>query len=322
MVRIAVLGAGRHSSSNHGPSLKILKDTDPGGVELAAVCDLDEDRAGAYAKRFGFEKVYASAEAMISAERLDGIVAVTPIPLTEPIVSGLLPTRIPLLMEKPPGRNSGETKRLLRVAERHAAPHMISFNRRFSPAIAKAREWLSGQGAGRRVERVISRMLRHSRLEPDFVVGTGIHAVDTVVSLLGSPGHVSARTMESGVGGTQTYDARVVFRNGTIGTLIIAPAAGRVEETYEILGADFCIQVDTQKSRLRIFDKGDLSLSWTAADDADPAFLGGALAETGAFIDGIRRGSGFGPDLREGLASMLVSEAIQGGGEADLVHQV
>src|SRR5690606_23043668 len=89
MIRLGVLGAGGHSRATHGPALRHLKRRDPGRVELAAVCDLDRDKASAYAAEFGFARAYADVEAMLAAERLDGLVAVTPLKLTERIASAL-----------------------------------------------------------------------------------------------------------------------------------------------------------------------------------------------------------------------------------------
>ena len=126
MLRIAVLGAGSHSSSTHGPALRLCKQKHPDKVELAAVCDLRRDAAEAYAEKFGFEKVYENLDAMLATERLDGLIAVTPIAATAEIVARLLPSKLPLLIEKPPGANSAENRRLMEIAEEHRAPHMVS----------------------------------------------------------------------------------------------------------------------------------------------------------------------------------------------------
>ena len=316
MLRIAVLGTGRHSSSNHGPSLKSIKEKNPNEIELAAVCDLDEDRAKGYAMKFGFGKVYRDQEDMLTKEKLDGIIAVTPIPLTAGIVGELLVTGIPILMEKPPGRSSEETKRLLKIAEEHQTPHMVSFNRRFNPALARARDWLA-QG-NHKIQLVISRMLRHARPEPDFVTITGIHAIDTVISLVNPPDRVVTHKVQSGGDGSYIYDASLSFSGGRTADLIIAPQVGTIEETYEILGSDFSIQVDTLKCRVRIYEGGDLAMSWRPPEDREPTLDNGALDETAAFIESIRSGRSFRPNLEDGLRSMLTAEAVQEGGEREV----
>jgi len=186
MVRIVVLGAGNHSSGTHGPALRTYAAEHPGEIELAAVCDLDSAKAQKYADAFGFARTYTDIEAMLAEQQPDGLIAVTPIALTEEIVSGLLPHRIPMVIEKPPGEDSAATRRLLAAAEASGTPHMISFNRRFSPAIMRAREWLAQTAQERPPQVVLCRMLRHNRREDNFVIGTAIHLLDAAISILGS----------------------------------------------------------------------------------------------------------------------------------------
>ncbi len=106
MLHIAVLGTGEHSTSHHGPALKMYKAERPDQIELSAVCDVDLHRAERYARLYGFVQTYDDVETMLAYEKLDGLVAVTPISLTDEIAGKLLTRGVPLLIEKPPGRNS------------------------------------------------------------------------------------------------------------------------------------------------------------------------------------------------------------------------
>ena len=98
MKRLGVLGAGSHSSKSHGPALKKLAEREPSRLELSAVCDLDEARARAYQEKFGFARAYTDAAEMVERENLDGLLVISPVALTESLVSALLPCRIPLLI--------------------------------------------------------------------------------------------------------------------------------------------------------------------------------------------------------------------------------
>ncbi|MGB2821842.1 MAG: Gfo/Idh/MocA family oxidoreductase, partial [Phycisphaerae bacterium] len=187
MIRIAVIGAGAHSSRYHGPALRHVAEESPGAVELAAVCDLDVAKADHYAREFGFGAVYDEYDAMLEGESPDGLVVITPVAMTREVVADLLPRGIPLLFEKPPGVNSEEARELLAAAEGHDAPHMISFNRRFSPAVMKARQWLAANAADRPPELAIARMFRVDRRDEDFVTSTAIHAADTILAFMGRP---------------------------------------------------------------------------------------------------------------------------------------
>ena len=290
----------------------------PGIVELAAVCDLDEARARKYAEEFGFADTYTDMAEMLEEEQIDGLVAVTPIALTEQIAGALLPHGIPLVIEKPPGETSEATRRLLAVAEASGTPHMISFNRRFSPAIMKARQWLAENAADRPPQVVLARMLRHNRRESNFVTGTAIHAIDTVISLLDMPLHVSATNLATGTPGAFLTQACVSFTGGARAHFIVSPVVGTVAETYEIHGEDYAIAADTGPCTLRIWDAGEEVLLWSAPPDAPPEYVNGTLGATEAFVSAVGAGEGFGPDLGEALVSVETAEAIAAGGETNL----
>ena len=313
MVRIAVLGAGGHSRRHHGPALRRCREQQPDRVELAAVCDLDPGKARTYADEFGFARVYQDLDRMIAEEKPDGIVAVTPIRLTEELVAHLLPMRIPLLIEKPPGETSGAARRLAGLAKQTRTPHMVSLNRRYSPAVRRAHAWLAEHAADRPPHLILGRMLRHNRREALFAAHTGIHLVDTVLSFLGPPERVTAHRLSGSTEGCYAFQARARFPSGAAALWVLSPEVGRVEETYEIHGPGYCLEIDAWEPGLRVFDGNEQVVSWQPPDDADPVLLTGALAETRAFIRSLCEGAGCGPSLGDAVTSMVVSEAIQAG---------
>ena len=247
MITICVVGAGGHSRSNHGPSLKRFVEQNPGVAELRAIADLDRDRAESYARDFGFKKTYINFHSMIEEVKPDAIVAVTPVALTAQIIGELLPYGVPLLMEKPPGLSAKETTDLLHRSELSKTPVMISLNRRFNPALTSTRTWIDEQ----RVEQpriILARMLRVNRLEPEFIVGTGIHLIDTVISLLGSAARVSSHRWDTAAEG-KCCTARIENDNQMAAEIAIIPDTGVSEERYELLGPDYAVRIDTSRSQ-------------------------------------------------------------------------
>ena len=321
MIRIGVIGAGAHSSAHHGPALGRCREERPGAVELAAICDLDAERARKYADRFGFEKVYTDMETMLGEEDLDGVVAVTPLPLTEEIAGRVIQSGKPLVIEKPPGPTVEAARRLRDRAVESGVPHMVSFNRRFNPALARARAWLAEEAAARRPCLAIARMLRHDRREEGFAFGTGIHLVDAVLSLMGRPEKVESHASPVSPGGTLFFDARVRFADGGAACLAFAPACGRKgveEESLEIIGEGYDVQVDIGRCRIGIWDQGEQVLEWRAAEDAEDWEREGALDEMRAFIRYLEAGEGWWPTLEDALWSARTADAIQRGGETAL----
>jgi virulence factor len=317
-LRLAVIGAGNHSALHHGSSLKSFAASHPGEIELAAVCDLDPAKAEDYARRFGFRRTFTDAAAMMKAEKLDGIIAITPVKATVAVASAVLTRGIPMVIEKPTGETAAETRRLLEIADAKGAPHMVSFNRRYIPAVSRAREWLAGPGKGRPPMIVTGRMLRSARRELAFVTGTGIHLLDTLITFMGTPRSVSTERSPAATEGTYLYSSLIDFGNGASGAVVISPMVGTEEETVEIHGQDYCIQINAERSALRIHDNGKQVLSWESPADAEYAFTCGALPETEAFIRSVRAGKGFWPTLTDSLVTMTTAEAIEAGGKQEI----
>ncbi|MFB3891781.1 MAG: Gfo/Idh/MocA family protein [Phycisphaerae bacterium] len=323
MVRLGILGAGTHSSYHHGPALRQLRQDNPHRVELAAVCDLDESKARAYAKQFGFQSAYANLDKMLGREKLDGLVLVTPLAATFEIVAKALPLGLPLMIEKPPGRTPAETADLLSLARKHACPNIVSFNRRFDPAVELARRWVAENAQGRPVLQAIARMLRVERREAGFVADTGIHLADTVLSFMPGPTRVESRLWKPQISqargglvspGGESCDGRIEFQDGRSAVMIFAPDCGVKEETYELIGSEYCIQIDTVRHGVKVFDRGRLTLEWIAPADLPPHVGDGALGEAQRFLAAIEGEQPYWPTLEDGLVSMRVAHALQAGG--------
>ncbi len=310
-VRLVVVGAGSHSESCHGPSLRDLARQQRGSLILAAVCDLDRDKASNYAREFDFDSVYTDMHEMIEAENPGAIVAVTPLDATRAVVGDLLPYGIPILLEKPPGRNPAEAREILEAARAHGTSTMVSLNRRFIPAVHTAREWLERHGTGGGPRLLVARMLRAHRREEDFITGTAIHVVDTVLSFMGTPSGVTHHRWATPLGG-QSCDACLEFSDGSSALIAIAPDCGVEEETYEIIGPDYRAFVDAGRSRVEITRSQTREIPWAEGEDAPRHVMGGCLRETEAFLSAVRGEIPFRPTLEEAVASLEVTYRLDG----------
>jgi predicted dehydrogenase len=94
--RIGVVGCGWWATRAHLPAL----DADPDAV-IAAVADPDEARRLAVTERFGVQHGYASADEMLEAQRLDGVVVATPHRYHYPAARAALEHGAHVLVEKP-----------------------------------------------------------------------------------------------------------------------------------------------------------------------------------------------------------------------------
>src|SRR3990172_1232315 len=72
-VRVGLVGCGEHARANLCPAFSTLD-----GVRLVACCDVDEARAKATARQFGFRRLYQDYERMLAEEDLTAVVVSLP----------------------------------------------------------------------------------------------------------------------------------------------------------------------------------------------------------------------------------------------------
>lgn len=310
-MKLAVIGAGGHSRIAHGQCLKLLVEKGGHDISLAAVCDLDEERARSYADDYGFDSVYTDTDAMVAQEKPDGILAITPITLTVPLVSKWLEYGIPMLIEKPPGATSTEAQILLDAAQKTGTPHMLSFNRRFDPALTRALDWMRKNDC--QPVSMLARMIRRRRREADFVLGTGVHAIDTVLSVMGNPlsgkGERSAGTADK----RPSFSGTLRFDGDRQAVLMIAPDSAGNIETYEFFASDCRVLVDTVGGRAEAWRDGESVFSWETPSDAPAGNQSSSLEENRAFIESVAGKRAWAPDLTHGYLVMQVAELIHEG---------
>lgn len=317
-IKIGVIGAGMHSVSHHGNALKLIRDRNPDSLVLTAVCDLDQQRVTQYMDRFGFTNTYARIKDMLDSEHLDGLIVVTPVDRTADIVEEIFPYGIPFLFEKPPGKNEEEARKIEKMYEEYSTPHMISFNRRFNPAVMKAKEWIRQSGLWDNPKLVLGRMLRNARLEKDFMTTTGIHVVDTLLSFMQVPISVFAKRKEATNGKCISYSGFITDSGESTASILVAPDAGKDEETYEIIGESYDIRIDVFGVSMEVFSDGKTVFFWKAKEDDPLVYRNGAVNEMEYFLDTLRKDENYCPSIKEGIYSVLVAKAIQEGGDTEI----
>lgn len=320
MLDIGVIGAGAHSTTNHGPALRACRDHAPSQVTLAAVCDRARSAAREYADEHGFAAVYDDIDAMLGTECLDALVTVTPVASTRSIVTNLLPAGIPVLIEKPPGETPGDARALGSVAREHGTPTMVSMNRRFSPAVGRLESWLGGLPDDLRTCAGGGILSRTGRTEPAFVTNTGIHCLDTLAALIGPPRRLTAHRWRdrNGKQAAGHFALAHLQCQQAVGTVRIASDAGRRREGYWITGRGFTGSVDVQAATCRGWHGGECVFEWALSADAPRYVRNGTLRETKAFLAAVRGERPFEPTIEDVLPGFHAATALDAGNSGRL----
>ena len=138
-MRIGMIGAG-WIAANHAARIARTP-----GVELAAVCDLDAERARGLADG---RPVYTDWHEMLEREAPDAVFVCTP-PLThrEPALAAL-ERGIHLYLEKPIARGLDDARAIVAAAERATAVCAVGYQWRGIDVLDTLREALAGQEVG------------------------------------------------------------------------------------------------------------------------------------------------------------------------------
>ena len=132
-ISVGFIGCGSHSGSRLYPSLKSA------GLELVAVCDLDETRSRARADEYNVA-YYTDYQEMCDAETMDAVlVSIGPQAHYELSIP-LLKRGYHVWTEKPPSSTAAQADEMARAAENAGRLVQTGFNYRYTLGIQKARE--------------------------------------------------------------------------------------------------------------------------------------------------------------------------------------
>ncbi len=316
-MKIVFVGAGEWAMAIHGPALAHYVKEHPGEAELAAVCVRKSvDRAKEFCEEFGFAKVYTDIGEMVAKEKPDACWVVTEIGGTRVAAGRVMELGVPVIFEKPPGRNLQEAKELAEISRRTGTPNQVAFNRRYAPCTLKVLEWAGEHGP---FEYLYARMLRSARLDDEFSFGTGIHLLDCVRAIADSQlgGVKSAKvTRVASAADRYNFHVDIVFGSGARGRCDILPTCGVIDETYTLFGHNHWITYSLPwhsvpgKAEVWVKEKLAASETWPA----QPAFLSsGFYGEAAAFLSALKAGRRPSPSAEEAVDSVALAEAVQEG---------
>jgi myo-inositol 2-dehydrogenase / D-chiro-inositol 1-dehydrogenase len=309
--RIAHIGAGAWSRYAHGPALQRLAQRSLVSLEL--ICDIQIERAHQFRNLFHYRFASDNVHEMLPEVRPDAIVCTVQPSATAELVRSLLPLRIPLFIEKPPGVSLVEATSLAAASVTSGAFTFVAFNRRSIPSLVRLKEW----AAHHTIRFARAEMLRTNRLEPDFAIATGIHAIDTIRFLMGDPESIEVKPRPHDNSAANDYSVRLNFANSVVAEISLMLNSGLRRESYFLSseGATAEAALDSAYSSELGF-QGDRQWSGEAITQqhllaGDPLIDGGFLGEYEEFFRLLCEGAPSTCSLTDAAHSMQLAEAVQ-----------
>lgn len=191
-IRVGVIGAGSIAQSGHLPFYAKNKN-----VELAAIADLNLDRAVSMARKFDARKVYHDAEEMLQKEKLHAVSICTANNSHVPLALMAIRNGTDVLVEKPLGVNYDEAAHLVEESEEAGRICMVGMTHRFRNDARVMKRFIEAGDLGN-IYYVKTRILR-SRGTPmgwftnkaiaggGPLMDIGVHALDLAWWLVGQP---------------------------------------------------------------------------------------------------------------------------------------
>ena len=101
------------------------------GFSVVGITSRTLSKATDLADKYGIENVYNDIDLLITKCELDGIMVLVSADQIFNVAKKIIPTKIPLFIEKPAGLIPSETKSLTTLADKYGTANMVGYNRRY-----------------------------------------------------------------------------------------------------------------------------------------------------------------------------------------------
>ena len=285
------------------------------GARVAAVMDVDTERAGAVAAASGAGRVYADAMALIGDPEVDAVLIASPDATHAEFTLACIGAGKPVLCEKPLATTAADAERVLR-AEVAAGRRLlqVGFMREYDPAHKDVLAVLDSGAIGKALR------FRGAHINPrygddltveDAIVNSIIHDIHSARFMMGaeiSGAHVSwvaanPRDPQS----CRLADVHLKFENGAIGTLEYNGDSGYGYEVLVEITGETGVACTLSNSSPSVRNAAGASQAITPS--WPQRFQRAYVDEVQDWIRSIMANEATGPSAWDGYMSLVVADA-------------
>lgn len=316
-VKICAIGCGGMASTFHYPSLTEMKD-----VELAALCEISEERLKAGVEKFGFKRTYRDYREMLKKEKPDAVYAIVQPMSAYPVLEYCYSEGFNVFSEKPPALTIYQTKVLVETVKKNKNITQIGYQRKYIPLVRKMRQMVEKKGP---IDQFTVAFCKNTADSvPGYGQGTDIltsdasHMLDCMLWLAGSdPVKVNSIVRNSYADNNVKYNALVLFEKGVSGFFSANWNSGRRFLEVEIHGQGCVAKTDVENTGT-YYDKdnpnGVTVTAQEAAGSDKPYRILGFFNQSRDFVDCVKKGKKPAGCLENALKTMeLVDKVLAGG---------
>ena len=313
MLKAAFIGAGSRSRKAHYPIVHRLKED----VEVAAVCELNEEFMQKVVDEFGIPRTYTDHRKMLEEVEPDIVYCVMNEKwLLQPALD-CLNAGSHLFVEKPVGKNLTEAEQILEAAKANDVSCTVGFQRRYADVTREAMRLVNESGGVSQVSAVFNKRLLGDKA---FNVTTTLwndvcHIVDLVRYMSGGePVEVTAYRDKFGSDHYNSYVAMVRFDNDATGVIFGNRASGARVIQSELHGVGVgCYMKLPDEIVITEDDKARTVNAWeiNGVEEDDTAGYAGELRMHRHLVDCVQNGKIPNSDLRDAIKSIRLVNEIE-----------
>ncbi len=318
--KVAFIGAGDRANQVIYPAFNALAEKNL--CEISAICDLDKDRLNRTAEKYGVSRDfryggggYYDYKMMVEDVKPDAVVAIGQPHLFYDIWKWCLDMGLNLYIEKPFTLTIHQARALTYLANLKGCTTQVSFQRRSTPLVMRAREECLKRG---QIFHSVCKFYKCDR-NPfigarDHMMDDCVHSIDTVRWMNGGEvTRISSITRAVHTPDYNYFNIVLEFDNGSVGVIMNNWSSGKRIFAVEMHAPGIYVEAE-HETEARIYRDGslipELITTEAAAGSSDYFAHSGVLGKTRDFIDACKRKRPAESDFNDALKTMEVAEKV------------
>lgn len=218
-IRLGIIGAGNIAREH----LNVIKAMD--GITVAGITSRTISKATELANEYDVDKIYENFDGLIKKCSLDGLMVLVSADQIFYVTKRLIPTQIPVFIEKPPGLIPEQTKTLTKLADKYGTKNMVGYNRRYYSVFQKGLKIINkyGQLLGVTVEgherfwKIENRGIPQ-KIRENWIYANSTHTIDLLRLFGGDVKKINAQKNNVKEKNGDQFVASLEFDSGSLGT--------------------------------------------------------------------------------------------------------
>jgi len=312
MLKVAFIGAGGRGQGAHYPCVNRLE-----GVSIEAVAELDESKMKGVAEKYNIPRSFKDYQEMLETVEVDVVYAIMHERWETPIAIDCMNAGKHVVIEKPPGMNSGETQQMLDAALANNVYCMVTYQRRYAAITQEAMRLVKERGPATLAMGEFHKPGNPDGNAMDSLWNDVCHVADLVRYMIGSEiEEVTAYQDAQENGAKNVFNGLIRFANHAIGIVSGNRCSGGRVLRSELHGRGVgCYMMHMPKQIEICDDKGSRIIQGhelTGTDPGDGATYEGVLAMHQHFVDCVRNGQIPCSDIRDVIKTSHLVDKLMG----------